>query len=445
MTKGTEGKSPASSRGPAVGRRALLKAGAAAGAVAATSAIPLVNVWGADSSTIKIGYIGARSGWLANFNVPDSFVMNKVKAVYKDGLKIGGRNYTIDYVVKDNQSDNTVSSTVSNELVLRDRCDLILGDNGGAVMSIGPVADARGVPALTTMSPWQPFVLGRGKMPGPSFKGFPFSFHIGFGVEDMLADYVAAWDGLATNKEFGSLWQDDPAGRAFGNAKIGVAAAAARAGYKEVPGGFFQMSNNDFSNQMTKFKNAKVDILVGYSSSEQMVVIVNQMAQQRFAPKICTFAGAPLFPSAVEALGDHGDGLTTEVWWTPAWPYHSPITGQSAKEFAAEWESTTGKQWTQPLGYTMGLWDAAIAALKNSGNPKDKKAVRDAIKGLEVETMTGKVDFKNTHIPSVAKTPMTCGQWVLTKGGKYKYELLIVANKTSPEIPVQAKIKPFAA
>jgi branched-chain amino acid transport system substrate-binding protein len=440
MTNRTDGVAP----GLAISRRTLLRAGSALGAAAATSTVPLVNVWGAASNTIKLGYIGAKSGWLANFNVPDPWILAKVKKATGSVIKSHGRNYALEIVVKDNQSDNNVSATVANELVLRDRCDFILANNGAAILAVGPLADARGVPALSSMAPWQAFVIGRGAMPGPNYKGFPFSFHIGFGVEDMLADYVATWDQLPTNKIVGSLWQDDPAGRAFGNEHIGLPAAAARGGYKIVSGGYFQMTTNDFSNQVTKFKDANADITVGYSGPEQMVVIVNQMAQQKYRPKILTIAGAPLFPASIEALGDHGDGLTTEVWWTPDWPYHSHVTGQSARAFAKEWEQDSGKQWTQPLGYTMGLWDAGIAALQSASDPKDKKAIRDAVKALDVETLTGRVDFKNTHIPNVSKTPMTTGQWNLTKGGKFKYELLVVTNKTSPDIPIQAKLKPYA-
>jgi branched-chain amino acid transport system substrate-binding protein len=429
--------------GKAIGRRNVLKAGGAFGVAAATSAIPLVNVWGAESSTIRIGYVGAKSGWLANFNVPDDWIMAKVKAAFKDGIKLHDKNYALEIIVKDNQSDNDISARVSNELVLRDHCDFVLGNNGAASTALGTPADARGVPALTGMAPLEAFIIGRGKMPGPDYKGFPFSFHMGFSVGDMLVSYVAMWDELQTDKIVGSLWQDDGAGRAFGDAHIGVPAVMTKAGYKEAPAGFFQMTNNDFSNQVTKLKAANADIFVAYSSPEQMVVIINQLAQQRYNPKIVTFAGAPLFPATVEALGDHGDGLTTEVWWTPDWPYRSLITGQSAKEFAADWEASSGKQWTQPLGYTMALWDTAIGALKAADDPKNKVSLRDALKNLQVDTITGKIDFKNSPLPSVAKTPMTGGQWSLTKGGKFKYELLVVANKTSPEIPVQTNLKPF--
>ncbi len=430
--------------GPTFGRRAVLKAGGAFGAAAATTTLPLVNVWGADSSTIRLGYIGARSGPLANFNAPDSWILDKVKTAIGSGIKNGGRSYALDIIVKDNQSDNDVSARVSNELVLRERCDFILANNGAAVLSVGPLADARGVPALSGMAPWEAFVIGRGKMPGPGYTGFPFSFHMGFSIGDMLASYIATWNELQTDKIVASLFQDDPAGRSMGNEHIGVPAAAAREGYKIVAGGYFQPTNNDFSNQVTKFKNGNADIVVAYSSSEQMVVIVNQMAQQKYQPKILTIAGAPLFPASIEALGDHGDGVTTEVWWTPAWPYRSPVTGQTAKEFAAAWESETGKQWTQPLGYTLGLWDAGISALRTAADPKNKVAIRDAVKNLDVETITGRIDFKSTHIPNVSPTPMCTGQWNLTKGGKFRYDLLVVTDKMAPSIPVQAKLKPYA-
>ena len=36
-----------------------------------------------------------------------------------------------------------------------------------------------------------------------------------------------------------------------------------------------------------------------------------------------------LFPAAVNALGDRGDGMSTEVWWTPAYPFKSSLTGQA--------------------------------------------------------------------------------------------------------------------
>jgi len=47
-------------------------------------------------------------------------------------------------------------------------------------------------------------------------------------------------------------------------------------------------------------------------------------------------AAAFLFASTITALGPRGDGMSTEVWWTPKFPYKSSITGQSGGELATE-------------------------------------------------------------------------------------------------------------
>ena len=60
----------------------------------------------------------------------------------------------------------------------------------------------------------------------------------------------------------------------------------------------------------------------------------------------------------LEEVGDLGDGLTTEVWWTPSHPFSSSLTRQSAKQLAASYETATKKQWTQPIGFSEALFEA---------------------------------------------------------------------------------------
>jgi branched-chain amino acid transport system substrate-binding protein len=169
------------------------------------------------------------------------------------------------------------------------------------------------------------------------------------------------------------------------------------------------------------------------------VTLWNQAAQAGFKPQICTVAAAFLFPAAVNALGDRGDGMSTEVWWTPAYPFKSSLTGQTAKELSDKWESETGKQWTQPIGYAHALWEVGLAALKNS-DPKDKNSIRDAIANTNMQTIVGQVNFKESPIKSVAITSLSGGQWRRTKSGKFANELLIVNNGTAPFIPTQAEL-----
>ena len=120
----------------------------------------------------------------------------------------------------------------------------------------------------------------------------------------------------------------------------------------------------------------------------------------------------------------------------------TPKMTASPRKIATEYEMTTGKQWTQPIGYAHAVWEVGLAALQAAGDPKDKEAIRHAIANLSVDTIVGPVRFKDTPIRNVAITSMAGGQWRKAKpGSKFPYELLIVYNATAPQIPVEAELK----
>ncbi len=87
-----------------------------------------------------------------------------------NGLSHNGKTYDVELVIRDNQSDVNRSATVAQELVLRERCNLILVQDGAAAIAIGELADARRVPTISTMMPWQGWMFPRGGNPD---KGFP--------------------------------------------------------------------------------------------------------------------------------------------------------------------------------------------------------------------------------------------------------------------------------
>jgi len=93
-------------------RREVLRMGGLAGAAAATG-FPLVSIARAQSSTLKIGYISCMSGPRTDFGATDPWVLERVKAVVKNGLTIGGKNYAVEFVLKDNQSDANQTNVVA--------------------------------------------------------------------------------------------------------------------------------------------------------------------------------------------------------------------------------------------------------------------------------------------------------------------------------------------
>lgn len=423
---------------PAPMRRRVLAAGAGAAAALGMPALAL----GQSRSTIRIGYITALSGVRANFGEADNWTLDKFKAAVKDGVQIGGRKYAVEVVLKDNQSDPNRSQTVASEVVLRDKVDLVLVQDFDAAGPAGQLCDVNGIPMISTMAPWQAFTFGRGSTPE---KGFPYSFHFFWGADDVLKNFFGMWNGVQTNKIVGTFYIDNPPGQAFADAKTGLPAGAKQFGFKEINTGFFKIATDDFSNQVSAFKAGNAQIVSGFAYANHFATFWKQAQQAGLKPEVVTMAASFLFPSGVQALGDSGDGMSTEIWWTPAFPYRSSITGQSAKELAAEWEASSGRQWTQPIGYGHALWETGLAALKGAGDPKDRKAVRDAIAKMKLDSIIGPIDFRDSPIKSIAVTQMVGGQWRKTRGGKFPFELLITHNSTAPNIPVESELRLLSA
>ena len=410
------------------------------GGAAALAGVPALSH--AQSKTIKIGYLTTLSGVRANFGEADPWSLERVRAALKDGLTIAGTNYKVEIVVRDTQSDANRGATMSSELLLREKVDLLLVQDSDAALAAGQLCDVNGVPMVSTMGPWQAITFGRGSTPQ---KGFPFSFHFFWGADDVLKNFFGMWNAVKTNKTMGTFYVDNPPGQAFADAKTGMPAGAKQFDYKEINTGFFKISTDDFSNQVQAFKSGNAQIVSGFAFANHFATFWKQAQQAGLKPEVVTMAAAFLFPSALQSLGDAGDGMSTEIWWTPNFPFKSPITGQSAKELAAEWEKSTGKQWTQPIGYGHALWETALAAIKGAADPKSRKALRDAIAGMKLDSIVGSINFKESPIKSIAVTPMVSGQWRKSKGGKFPYDLLITHNGTAPMIPVEADYKPMSA
>lgn len=419
-------------------RRKLIGAAAVAAAGAVVIGKPeLFNIRRSRSRVLRIGYITALSGVRANFGEADPWTLERIRAHLKDGLTIHGIKYDVEIIVKDNQSDQNRSSAVSNDLLLRDKVDLLLIQDGDAVFPAGPLCDVNGIPAISTMMPWQSFLYGRGSNPQ---QGFPYTFHFFWGNDDVIRTFVGMWDAVATNRKVGTFYADNPPGQSYADPALGMPSGLKRGGYTELSAGLFKIATDDFSNQVSLFKNGEAQIVSGFAFANHFTTFWKQAQQAGYRPEVCTVAAAFLFPSAVDALGAAGDGMSTEVWWTPNFPFQSSITGQSARALADEWERSSGRQWTPPLGYGHALWEVGLAALRTSADPKDKKAVRDAIAHLSLDTIVGPVRFKDSAVKNVATTGVVGGQWRKSRDGRNPFELRITHNSTAPHIPLDGEL-----
>jgi branched-chain amino acid transport system substrate-binding protein len=389
----------------------------------------------AQSKSIKIGHVSPRTGPLAGFGEADGFILDQVRGILAKGLESGGKTYPVEIVSKDSQSSGTRASEVAAELILRDKVDLIVGS--ATPDTTNPVADqaeVNEVPCITTNCPWQPYFFGRN---GDPKKGFTWTYHFFWGLEDVIAAFLALWEGQATNKVIGGLFPNDADGNAWGDPQRGLPPALAQGGYRLIDPGRYQVMNNDFTSQITRFKEAGAQIVTGNMIPPDFATFWSQAAQQNFHPKIVTIGKALLFPSVVNSLGPRGNGLTSEIWWTPNYPFRSGLTGQSAQQLTDAYTGATKRPWSQPIGYQHALFEVAIDVFKRAKSI-DPKAILDAIVATNYNSMVGPVHWTGQPVKNVSKTPLVAGQWQ-RRGGSF--ELVITANKPAPEIPVGGKLE----
>jgi len=415
-----------------IDRRAIIARGI--GMLAAPAVLRAIPVK-AQSKIIKIGHVSPRTGPLAGFGEADGFILDQVRGILTKGLESGGKTYQVEIVSKDSQSSGTRASEVASELMLRDKVDLIVAS--ATPDTTNPVADqaeVNEVPCITTNCPWQPYFFGRNGDPN---KGFTWTYHFFWGLEDVIAAFLALWEGQPTNKVVGGLFPNDADGNAWGDPQRGLPPTLARASYRLIDPGRYQVMNNDFTSQITRFKEASAEIVTGNMIPPDFATFWSQAAQQNFHPKIVTIGKALLFPSVVNSLGPRGNGLTSEIWWTPNYPFRSGLTGQSAQQLTDAYTGVTRRPWSQPIGYQHALFEVAIDVLKRAKSI-EPKSILDAIVTTNYGSIVGPVHWSGQPVKNVSKTPLVAGQWQ-RRGGAF--ELVITANKPAPEIPVGGKLE----
>ncbi len=414
-------------------RRGFLQGAAVASVAVASGGRPSF----AAAKPIRIGYVSPKTGPLAPFAVADQFVIDEISKRFADGVTIAGVKTPVEILVRDSQSKPTRAAEVAAALIKDDAVDLMLVSS--TPETTNPVSDQcelNEVPCISTVAPWQPWFFTRGGKPET---GFNWTYHFFWGLEDIIGVFDAMWASVPTNKVIGGLWPNDGDGNAWSDPKIGFPSVLLKEGYKIVDPGRYQDLTDDFSAQISAFKDGNVEIVTGVPIPPDFTTFWRQAGQRGFKPKVATVGKALLFPSSVEALGPAGVGLSSEVWWTPSHPFKSSFDGRTAKQLADDFEKGTGKQWTQPLGFSHALLEVAADTLKRAKRA-DNVSIRDSLAATDLNTIVGPVKFGGRGpFKNVSKTPLVGGQW--RKGTKYPFDLIVVSNTLAPQIPTQGKLE----
>lgn len=400
---------------------------------------------------VKIGYVGPLTGVDAVFGQYDAWVVSYTeKAINEKGgvyLREYGKKLPVRIIFRDSQSDPAIAAARAEELITREGVVIITTTHDPWLT----------VPTITTAEKYeQPCIVSDSPIEGTSSAGpFRWTYVFFFSESELGWMFGQLWKNIVNrlpNKVAGGCWNNDIGGLAFMDPMIKY---AKEAGFTigttvAVPYGV-----KDYSDIIKKWIDEKVDLFMGNMIAADFNTLWKQCYAKGFRPPVVSMARAVLFPAAVEALGgDLPVGITTELWFSPAWPWRSYITGETAREYVKRFEDETGRQWCSAIGPTHAVFEVAVNALERAGT-LDKNKIREAIAETNMETILGPVNFKDfakspvvTLIPKdvpihqnldhFCAMPQVLGQWV--KGEKWPFEIKVVYNGRYTEIPVEMEL-----
>jgi branched-chain amino acid transport system substrate-binding protein len=397
---------------------------------------------------LKIGIVSPKTGNFSVFAISDDWWIARTNKILADGIVTGdGKLRKVELLVEDSQSDSNRASQVAGDLVTNSNVDMLLAS--GTPDTVNPVADqgeALGCPTLVSFSPWQALFIRNGQL-----QEFKWVYGNLLGSEETIAAFTDAFEtsGIQTNKVVGMLFQNDADYQGWMDPSAAPAVFKAK-GYTLVVPQPYSVPAEDFTQQITEFKNKGCEIICGTNDPPWFSNFTNQSLQQGFKPKFISSGKALIFPQAVVTYAGQGVGMIGEAAWHPSWKIKDTLSDLDSEGLAADYETTTGQQWTAAIG-TYGKMEWAIDVYKRATNAEDKNAVVEAIKTTKNTFQQGSIDFTAPVDPapsSMHPIPNNCKAWIgaqqWIKGTKWPVEPVVVSNAAAPGTTVQAKALPMA-
>ncbi|MCI8993244.1 MAG: ABC transporter substrate-binding protein [Eubacterium sp.] len=405
-------------------------AGGDAGSNGAPAAADKGGGSSASGDTIKIGSVVPMTGALAAFGHGTQEMTDYAVKQVNDagGIEIDGEAKQIEMVYVDSESDPQKAQEATTKLIEGDGVQLVITSHtNDTTIPVAGACERKGIPCLSVDTPTDAWAAECGEN--------EYSFHAGFNTENELNCFKDAWDKVAdSNKKIGLMYASDVEGQELSGA---ITTFAQEAGYTIVDPGSYTSGDNDFSSIINKIKGEECDIICGVMVTPDFATFYTQLKSSGYMPKVVTVAKATLFSADVDAVGANGagDGVVSEVWWTPNHPYSSSISGQTSQEIGDAWMEITGDDYAPATaGYDYANVEIVYQVLKAAGS-LDPDAIKEAAEGISFDSVIGPIKYNEQH---TSIQPLVTGQWCYQDGGWVQE---IISNTQVPEAPVTAELK----
>ena len=380
-------------------------------------------------SVVKIGYPNPSTGSLAGHGEGAEWCIEQMENFVNNtlgGIEMDGEMKTLDIILYDTQSDQNTCSEMADKLCVEDEVDILIAMNTPeTAVPVETKAEQHEVPCIGIQAPVDPCAYANDVS--------DWHTHAFWTVQSVYEEYQAMWTlagyGPESGATIGLAFANDSDGSSWGPLFKENAEAA---GYTVIGPDLYPSGSNDFSNVVKSFQDANIDILAGTNIPPDFSNLYTQLIAAGVSVDVVTMGKCCLLPGDVEALGDNVEGIMTEVWWQPSYPYTSDLTGLSGEDVNEMYTGDNGREIPQPTGYSYAALELAVTALQNAGTT-DKAAIMQAIRDLDVTTIVGPIKYdKEMNGMQYAQTVMTGGQWQKQEDGSWGLE--VVDATTFPEL-----------
>ncbi len=295
-------------------------------------------------------------------------------------------------IIVDDESDSGKAAAAVERLIKRDKVDLLLSGQVGAMGVL---------PGMITAEKYKKYyhgtVIWKHNFLEHHFKWTTMYFVEIPAIGVMPFEVFNSLPAGQKPKKIGIFMEDSFDGKAMGD---GAAQVAKMYKYNVALRVTMGLGAKDFSTQVLKGKAAGVDAIITMCNVPEAVTLIRQMKENNFSVKAFQGFKGTWSTEFWKALGSDAEGVLLDGFWSEDYPY------KGAKELGERYYKDFDKH-SVSVGAYYALCQTLWKAIEVAGS-LDSAKVRQAVIDTKFETVNGPVDYDEQ---GVAIYPAANFQW----------------------------------
>jgi branched-chain amino acid transport system substrate-binding protein len=389
------------------------------------AALAVISSTAMAEEPFRIGSPASLSGKFVAFGAQVKKGVETAVEVWKNvrGGKVDGRD--IEVVVRDTQSNPSVTVSVMNELMQSDKSDVLVGPGAS---NIGAAA----VPPWR-QNPNHPIWI----VPGVSTTVVekevakdPYFFHTFAWTYHYHSTNAAAMKAsIGTGKKVAIIYSDG----AYGRSHIEAARKYLKeAGYNIVGEELIRENAPDFTPSILKIRAMHPDIIYTLVQTTDAVVLAKQIYSAKLDVPYLIGTAQAILPEWKNAVGDVQECWTGVATWMPGLTYAADSREPKLFPSSADWEAMwRAKYKKEPEYMEVGAYVSTMLALLavEKSHSTDRDKLRAALDAQDYQTPLGNSKFAPSEISlQQAFSEMVVFQQQKQPDGKFKSVIIYPKN-----------------